>query len=609
MFLALPSEANAQQMPASARQPSADGALQFRAMFSALSGAADEAQSKEHAQAIKNTEESSGEDLEQHIDPAIEGEQDDASELVSEPIVPDEPSPKIAGDSRGVADVEDSANQSDLGISEGFSSKEVQPPLKRTEQTFLTAPEPEDVKTGQDPPRLATVPHATDDIAPIALADVAKENRPLQAQVPSAQIQLEGSVGTALGGSKPDQPAIAAAPLTPKSPENGGASAFQTPDAAQRFIVPSLPAMAQIQPMHAGEILLAAEQNAIQPINAVAPQDAKAAVLLGRLSLQEMPTRQSLVSSEQKLFSPQAAQMAALVPQSPVVDSDSPQTAAAALPEFDRSETHVERVERVRDQSTHLMKSETSARLEPLLAPVSNSRKNTPSISTKPSENGPTLVGSFSQPQRPASGEVTASSGGKAIERATAPVDRAPAFQLPSVQPPQLAIHQSAAIIDAATPVVKFTESPLQPAADTALGIARQIATQIPRPNGTGFEVKLAPEELGAVRLKLTSTEQSSVLTISADRPETMDLMRRHIAVLEQDLRALGHETLSVRFAGSGMGMGSGTGHGHTGSQPEEQTQAPPPQAGATPEADPSLSSTSAPDPSQRANDHLDLRL
>ncbi|MCB1397781.1 MAG: flagellar hook-length control protein FliK [Rhodobacteraceae bacterium] len=90
-------------------------------------------------------------------------------------------------------------------------------------------------------------------------------------------------------------------------------------------------------------------------------------------------------------------------------------------------------------------------------------------------------------------------------------------------------------------------------AADTARSVATQIAASIP--DRGGFDLALDPQELGRVQLRLIHSDHGSTLFVQADRPETMDLLRRHIGLLEQDLRALGHEQLSLRFGTGGQGQ------------------------------------------------------
>lgn len=92
--------------------------------------------------------------------------------------------------------------------------------------------------------------------------------------------------------------------------------------------------------------------------------------------------------------------------------------------------------------------------------------------------------------------------------------------------------------------------------------LARQFAEAIPPADAPGFDLSLSPEELGQVRLRLIGGEAGGVLMIHAERPETLDLLRRHIGTLEQDLRDLGHEGLELRFSSSDGGE-SGSYRGH----------------------------------------------
>lgn len=71
---------------------------------------------------------------------------------------------------------------------------------------------------------------------------------------------------------------------------------------------------------------------------------------------------------------------------------------------------------------------------------------------------------------------------------------------------------------------------------------ARQIG------HGT-VEIALSPEELGRVRLTIHSDDgATATVRLSADRHETLDLMRRHVDLLAQDLRDLGYRELSFSF-------------------------------------------------------------
>jgi|GEM_PF-2073227 len=144
---------------------------------------------------------------------------------------------------------------------------------------------------------------------------------------------------------------------------------------------------------------------------------------------------------------------------------------------------------------------------------------------------------------------------------------------------------------------------------ETAQQIARQIAERLPPANSPGFDLALDPQELGHVRLKLVTVDGSSLLTIHAERPETLDLMRRHIGTLEQDLRAQGHESLTLRFSG---GSNAGTGQWSAGQ--DQQGQPPRAPASDSPPGAALHGSDTPGTPAPRsaalgALDHLDLRL
>lgn len=73
------------------------------------------------------------------------------------------------------------------------------------------------------------------------------------------------------------------------------------------------------------------------------------------------------------------------------------------------------------------------------------------------------------------------------------------------------------------------------------------------RPNGT-IEIALDPVELGRVRMVLSPESGAMAVALSAERPETLELLRRTIDLLANDLRDLGYGTLSFRFDQSGAG-------------------------------------------------------
>ncbi|MEJ6396346.1 flagellar hook-length control protein FliK [Yoonia sp. 208BN28-4] len=87
---------------------------------------------------------------------------------------------------------------------------------------------------------------------------------------------------------------------------------------------------------------------------------------------------------------------------------------------------------------------------------------------------------------------------------------------------------------------------------DHARQIAQQVAATITPLKEGVTEVTLRPEELGRVALRLTSGDGVMNLVVTAERPETADLMRRHIDLLSQEFRALGYADLNFSFGGDG---------------------------------------------------------
>ncbi|NRA98530.1 MAG: flagellar hook-length control protein FliK [Rhodobacteraceae bacterium] len=81
--------------------------------------------------------------------------------------------------------------------------------------------------------------------------------------------------------------------------------------------------------------------------------------------------------------------------------------------------------------------------------------------------------------------------------------------------------------------------------------VVTQVAEVLRQPANGPIEVSLSPEELGKLRITMTGTEASMVVQVSADRSETLELLRRHIDLLAQELKSQGFESLSFEFAGS----------------------------------------------------------
>lgn len=78
--------------------------------------------------------------------------------------------------------------------------------------------------------------------------------------------------------------------------------------------------------------------------------------------------------------------------------------------------------------------------------------------------------------------------------------------------------------------------------------IGRQMAEMLQRFPDRPVEVSLNPEELGRVRMSISAAEGGITVHVLAERPETLDLMRRHIDQLAREFQALGYENISFAF-------------------------------------------------------------
>lgn len=144
---------------------------------------------------------------------------------------------------------------------------------------------------------------------------------------------------------------------------------------------------------------------------------------------------------------------------------------------------------------------------------------------------------------------------------------------------------------------------PLPEGPEAARLIARQLADQpILRTGGTA-EVSLHPEELGPLRLTVEGSEGQLRLVIEAARPETAEVLRRHLEALRQELRQEGLGSVGVSIGGGDARRGeeAGSRRGGSGGPGPESALATSP-AGAAPAATPPVARPRA------AGGQLDLR-
>ncbi|WP_209427292.1 flagellar hook-length control protein FliK [Pararhodobacter sp. SW119] len=142
----------------------------------------------------------------------------------------------------------------------------------------------------------------------------------------------------------------------------------------------------------------------------------------------------------------------------------------------------------------------------------------------------------------------------------------------------------------------------LRPAAPAAAELPREVAQQIgaritPLARGQ-FELALSPAELGRLEITLREIDGVMTLSVNAERPETLDLIRRHIDLLAQELRQIAQRELTLQLGAGGLGAGNRDGKNDlsgSGTQPAGDALAD--------------TATGATISTAVGRDHLDLRL
>jgi hypothetical protein len=116
-------------------------------------------------------------------------------------------------------------------------------------------------------------------------------------------------------------------------------------------------------------------------------------------------------------------------------------------------------------------------------------------------------------------------------------------------------------------------------------GIAETVTATIVEmvKSGTNAPVELAlsPEELGRLTISIRQEGDVVFVNLTADRPETLDLFRRHGSDLVADLRQAGFAGASLSFGQNGQGHPSRFASANPG--PNGQQNLPPPPLEATP--------------------------
>ncbi|MEP3633758.1 MAG: flagellar hook-length control protein FliK [Shimia thalassica] len=78
--------------------------------------------------------------------------------------------------------------------------------------------------------------------------------------------------------------------------------------------------------------------------------------------------------------------------------------------------------------------------------------------------------------------------------------------------------------------------------------VSRQLAQAIQRGTDGSVEIRLSPEELGDVKMRVAQSENAISITIQSERADTLELMKRHHQLLEKELLSMGFQEASFFF-------------------------------------------------------------
>jgi hypothetical protein len=99
---------------------------------------------------------------------------------------------------------------------------------------------------------------------------------------------------------------------------------------------------------------------------------------------------------------------------------------------------------------------------------------------------------------------------------------------------------------------VSNAAAPFPGSRNDAVLVIRQLVMDAGRLQDGPIEIRLSPEELGSVRMQLVTSDAGLTVHVHADRPETLDLLRRHAEMLARELASAGYETAGFSFSGEG---------------------------------------------------------
>ncbi len=93
---------------------------------------------------------------------------------------------------------------------------------------------------------------------------------------------------------------------------------------------------------------------------------------------------------------------------------------------------------------------------------------------------------------------------------------------------------------------------PAAPRVEAPRQVTAQVAEAARMLRDGPVELTLSPEELGRVKLTLAAGDGTMTLVVTAERGDTLDLLRRNIDQLAQDFRDMGYQSLQFSFGRDG---------------------------------------------------------
>jgi len=91
-------------------------------------------------------------------------------------------------------------------------------------------------------------------------------------------------------------------------------------------------------------------------------------------------------------------------------------------------------------------------------------------------------------------------------------------------------------------------------AAEHAPKVVQQLAVTMVQHKDQLTEIALDPPELGKVKMQLSIADGVAQVVLAVERPETNDLIRRHLDQLANELGALGYRDITFEFSDSNFG-------------------------------------------------------